>query len=65
MPKGLERLRITVTPKHRKEHIEKMVKSLDKVWAKNKLPRINIIGYLVCLCLTRCKTIINYSSCNY
>ena len=42
VPKGLERLRITVTPKHRKEHIEKMVKSLDKVWAKNKLPRRNI-----------------------
>ena len=29
VPKGLERLRITVTPKHRKEHIENMVKSLD------------------------------------
>ncbi len=42
VPKGLERLRITVTPKHRKEHIEKMVKSLDKVWAKNELPRRNI-----------------------
>ena len=42
VPKGLERLRITVTPKHRKEHIEKMVKSLDKVWTKNKLPRRNI-----------------------
>ena len=42
VPKGLERLRITVTPKHRKEHIEKMVKSLDQVWSKNKLPRRNI-----------------------
>ena len=42
VPKGLERLRITVTPKHRKEHIEKMVKSLDRVWSKNKLPRRNI-----------------------
>ena len=42
VPKGLERLRITVTPKHRKEHIEKMIKSLDKVWSKNKLPRKNI-----------------------
>ena len=42
VPKGLERLRITVTPKHRKEHIEKMVKALDKVWLKNNLPRKNI-----------------------
>ena len=42
VPKGLERLRITVTPKHRKEHIDKMVMSLDKVWAKNNLPRRNI-----------------------
>ena len=42
VPKGLERLRITVTPKHRKEHIEKMVRALDKVWSKNKLPRRNI-----------------------
>ena len=42
VPKGLERLRITVTPKHRKEHIEKMVKSLDRVWSKNNLPRRNI-----------------------
>ncbi len=42
VPKGLERLRITVTPKHRKEHIEKMVKALDNVWTKNKLPRRNI-----------------------
>ncbi len=42
VPKGLERLRVTVTPKHRKEHIDKMVRALDKVWAKNKLPRRNI-----------------------
>ena len=42
VPKGLERLRITVTPKHRKEHIENMVKSLDQVWTKNKLPRKKI-----------------------
>ena len=42
VPKGLERLRITVTPKHRKEHILKMVRALDKVWSKNKLPRRNI-----------------------
>ena len=42
VPKGLERLRITVTPKHRKEHIEKMVRALDKVWLKNNLPRKNI-----------------------
>ncbi len=42
VPKGLERLRITVTPKHRKEHIEKMVRALDKVWEKNKLPRRSI-----------------------
>ena len=40
--KGLERLRITVTPKHRKEHIDKMVQALDKVWLKNNLPRRNI-----------------------
>ena len=42
VPKGLERLRITVTPKHRKEHIEKMVRALDKIWLKNNLPRKNI-----------------------
>ena len=42
VPKGLERLRITVTPKHRKEHIEKMIGALDKIWSKNKLPRRNI-----------------------
>ena len=42
VPKGLERLRITVTPKHRKEHIEKMTKALDTVWSKNNLPRKNI-----------------------
>ena len=42
VPKGLERLRITVTPKHRKEHIEKMITALDKVWSKNNLPRKNI-----------------------
>ena len=42
VPKGLERLRITVTPKHRKEHIEKMIKALDTVWSKNNLPRKNI-----------------------
>ena len=41
VPKGLERLRITVTPKHRKEHIEKMTKALDKVWTKLRLPRKN------------------------
>ena len=39
--KGLERLRITVTPKHRKEHIENMVKCLDKVWSNLSLPRKN------------------------
>ena len=42
VPKGLERLRITVTPKHRKEHISKMINALDKVWSKNNLPRKNI-----------------------
>ncbi len=41
VPKGLERLRITVTPKHRKEHIENMVSCLDKVWTKLNLPRKN------------------------
>lgn len=41
VPKGLERLRITVTPKHRKEHIENMVQCLDKVWADLSLPRKN------------------------
>jgi 5-aminolevulinate synthase len=41
VPKGLERLRITVTPKHRKEHIENMVSCLDKVWSKLSLPRRN------------------------
>ena len=43
VPKGLERLRITVTPKHRKEHIENMVKCLDKVWSDLSLPRKNSI----------------------
>ena len=41
VPKGLERLRITVTPKHRKEHIENMVQCLDKVWSDLGLPRKN------------------------
>ena len=41
VPKGLERLRITVTPKHRKEHIESMTKALDIVWSKLSLPRKN------------------------
>jgi 5-aminolevulinate synthase len=41
VPKGLERLRITVTPKHRKEHIESMTNALDKVWTKLSLPRKN------------------------
>ena len=41
VPKGLERLRITVTPKHRKEHIENMTTALDKVWSKLSLPRKN------------------------
>ena len=41
VPKGLERLRITVTPKHRKEHIENMVSCLDKVWSNLSLPRKN------------------------
>ena len=41
VPKGLERLRITVTPKHRKEHIENMVQHLDKVWSDLSLPRKN------------------------
>ena len=41
VPKGLERLRITVTPKHRKEHIENMTKALDVVWTKLSLPRKN------------------------
>jgi len=41
VPKGLERLRITVTPKHRKEHIERMISSVDKVWTELSLPRKN------------------------
>jgi len=41
VPKSLERLRITVTPKHRKEHIENMVQCLDKVWSDLSLPRKN------------------------
>ena len=41
VPKGQERLRITVTPKHRKEHIENMVKCLDEVWSDLSLPRKN------------------------
>ena len=41
VPRGLERLRITVTPKHRKEHIENMTEALDLVWTKLSLPRKN------------------------
>ena len=41
VPRGLERLRITVTPKHRKEHIDNMTKALDAVWTKLSLPRKN------------------------
>ena len=41
VPKGLERLRITVTPKHRKEHIDNMTKALDVAWTKLGLPRKN------------------------
>ena len=41
VPKGLERLRITVTPKHRKEHINNMTNALDIVWSKLSLPRKN------------------------
>jgi len=41
VPRGLERLRITVTPKHRKEHIENMIKALDLVWTELNLPRKN------------------------
>ena len=43
VPKGLERLRITVTPKHRKEHIENMIQCLDKVWTDLSLPRKNSV----------------------
>ena len=46
VPKGLERLRITVTPKHRKEHIQNMTKALDLVWTKLNLPRKNTKKYL-------------------
>ena len=45
VPKGLERLRITVTPRHRKEHIINMTKALDEVWTKLSLPRKNIKKY--------------------
>tara|TARA_B110000196_G_scaffold316075_1_gene326785 strand:- start:1370 stop:2608 length:1239 start_codon:yes stop_codon:yes gene_type:complete len=41
VPKGLERLRLTVTPKHRKEHIVNMIKALDSVWSEINLPRRN------------------------
>ena len=47
VPKGLERLRITVTPKHRKEHIENMTKALDIVWTKLSLPRKNTKKILI------------------
>ena len=46
VPHGLERLRITVTPKHRKEHIENMTKALDIVWSKLNLPRKNNNKYV-------------------
>ena len=29
-------------PAHRIEHIEKLVRALDKIWLKNNLPRKNI-----------------------
>ncbi len=47
VPKGLERLRITVTPKHREEHIKNMINSLDKVWTKLGLPRKNTAGKII------------------
>ena len=39
VPKGDERFRVTITPKHSAEDIQTFVNSLDKVWSKLNLKR--------------------------
>ncbi len=39
VPKGTERLRLTPTPMHTDEHLQKLVSTLDEVWASLKLKR--------------------------
>ena len=39
MPKGDERFRVTITPKHSAEDIQTFVGALDQVWSKLNLKR--------------------------
>ena len=39
VPKGDERFRVTITPKHSAEDVQTFVNSLDKVWSKLNLKR--------------------------
>ena len=41
VPKGDERFRVTITPKHSASDVESFVESLDKVWSDLKLKRSN------------------------
>ena len=44
VPKGDERFRVTITPKHQAEDINKFLSSLDKVWTKLSLRREAILA---------------------
>ncbi len=39
VPKGEERLRVTITPQHTTAMIDSLVKALDEIWEELKLPR--------------------------
>ena len=40
VPKGDERFRVTITPKHSASDVESFVQSLDKVWSSLNLKRL-------------------------
>ena len=42
VPKGDERFRVTITPKHHAEDIKRFLSSLDKVWTKLSLRRESV-----------------------
>ncbi len=42
VPKGDERFRVTITPKHQAEDIKRFLSSLDKVWTKLSLRRESV-----------------------
>ena len=44
VPKGDERFRVTITPKHQAEDINRFLSSLDKVWTKLSLRREAILA---------------------